>query len=590
MSWLFSFVVALLTGVAGLFVTGFVAALLVEWYRISSFEGGAGYFVVFLALAGGIVSGVIGLIVSRVIAGRPRAGFARALGASLAVVLVTAGAVAGIARLLADVAPELDGQALFLSVELRWPEGQTPDEGLRGQPGVTILGALSGSTVRVTEEGPLFVARAASVDGHWVMPGEVRIFTNRGRRLLFFRLGETKLPAFDVPLAGAPGADSRHWSEWLPVNGHVEIDRGFRYRYRVRTASEVLFTERAGPFSIDIRPAGYYMVSDSEQFAAETTFTVRVNDAPVAGLEQVSQAAVLPGDRALLVTLGNDGVCHLVDAPDGVPSLRALGPCGTIGDAAPLTSSQERFERARGRPAPGWLDRTTFDEPGLYQLQQFILDTRSRLAQPFTYLADFPPYGSEPPLALSPDEQSFVILASDRRTDRPSLAVINRQSGDHYAVAIDATRMRTADVGEIGPAWIAHHFAWQSGPGGDRLQERAGFAVLPHHGRLELAKAGAFQSYRLRPGGKPLREALIKALVDGGGHLTTTDRERYEQTVVVDGHEFDLTVGESPSYVMVSMDSAGGDPEAMRALATRLDALLATGQFDGLFVETPPAP
>jgi len=46
MSWLTSLGIAVLTSLVAMFAAGFVAELSVRWYRISSFEGGSGYFVV----------------------------------------------------------------------------------------------------------------------------------------------------------------------------------------------------------------------------------------------------------------------------------------------------------------------------------------------------------------------------------------------------------------------------------------------------------------------------------------------------------------------------------------------------------------
>ena len=67
MSWLASFGVAIATGLLGMVVSGVVANLAVEWYRVSSFEGGSGYFVVGLALVWLIAGAVIGLGVARLL-------------------------------------------------------------------------------------------------------------------------------------------------------------------------------------------------------------------------------------------------------------------------------------------------------------------------------------------------------------------------------------------------------------------------------------------------------------------------------------------------------------------------------------------
>ena len=50
MHWLAIIFFGLLTGLIGAVYGGFIANLSVTWLRISSFEGGSGYFVVFMIL------------------------------------------------------------------------------------------------------------------------------------------------------------------------------------------------------------------------------------------------------------------------------------------------------------------------------------------------------------------------------------------------------------------------------------------------------------------------------------------------------------------------------------------------------------
>src|SRR3954463_9485404 len=126
MSWIVTLVVAVLTAVLGLFGAGSLAALAVDWYRISSFEGGSGYFVILMALLGGAAAFLIGLVGSRVIAARPRPGFFKALLVSAGVVCAIAAVVAGTARLFADIPPRMDGETLSLLVEIRWPAAPSP--------------------------------------------------------------------------------------------------------------------------------------------------------------------------------------------------------------------------------------------------------------------------------------------------------------------------------------------------------------------------------------------------------------------------------------------------------------------------------
>ena len=121
MSWPSSFFVAVLTGVVGLLVSGVIASLAASWYRVPSFEAQSAAFMVSLAILGLIGGFVIGLVTSRVVAGGADPGFLKALGTSQGVLLGIIAVVGVTARLLSDVPPTIDGEALMLTVEVRWP-------------------------------------------------------------------------------------------------------------------------------------------------------------------------------------------------------------------------------------------------------------------------------------------------------------------------------------------------------------------------------------------------------------------------------------------------------------------------------------
>lgn len=93
-----SMLVALMTAIVGAFFSGFVGVLAVEWYQISSVEGGSGYFVIAMGLVGAMVGGAVGLLVSRIVAARPNPTFVRALAYSKATMLALVIVVGGIAR------------------------------------------------------------------------------------------------------------------------------------------------------------------------------------------------------------------------------------------------------------------------------------------------------------------------------------------------------------------------------------------------------------------------------------------------------------------------------------------------------------
>jgi hypothetical protein len=80
-SWLLSLLIAAVSGVLGLVGAGFIGNLCVEWYRISGREGAAGYFVVAIALLGGLLGFVIGPVAVRLVAagGTSRSGTRRAM-------------------------------------------------------------------------------------------------------------------------------------------------------------------------------------------------------------------------------------------------------------------------------------------------------------------------------------------------------------------------------------------------------------------------------------------------------------------------------------------------------------------------------
>jgi hypothetical protein len=236
MGWLVSIAVALLTGALGLVGAGAVANACVSWYRISGFEGKSGYFVIGMALLGGIAGTIAGLVCARIVASWPAPSFLKGVGLSWGVVAGVTAAVAAIAWALADIPPEVDGKKLDLEVEFRLPAGEA-EPPAAGESAYVSLAAASGQTVRRTERGELHLDAARREDGRWIVPGEVLVFTTRGSRILDLVVGGETLAGFIVPLPRRPGAAEREWSDWLPhprppappwPNSKVS------YRFRVR--------------------------------------------------------------------------------------------------------------------------------------------------------------------------------------------------------------------------------------------------------------------------------------------------------------------------------------------------------------------
>jgi hypothetical protein len=186
-------------------------------------------------------------------------------------------------------------------------------------------------------------------------------------------------------------------------------------------------------------------------------------------------------------------------------------------------------------------------------------------------------------LDLSPDERSFAWLVQGPDED-PRLGVTNWRTGATYVLPIDRARMRYNGVlrPDLGPASLSVD-GWPDGA--DLLVERPDFAPLPYHGDLTLNKPGELQAYTLRPAGEPLRAAVIDLMVrDLGGEHLPDEANGYQQRVRLNGKVLNLSVIGSPPYVYISMDAPEGDPQVMSAIAAKLDAALATGHYDALFV------
>lgn len=593
MTWLSSILVAFLTAAAGLVLSGLVAGLAVDWYRISSFEGGSGYFVVGLALLGGVISFGLGLLAARYVAAHPNPGILKALGLSVGGVAGILGLIAGVARLLADVPPEIAGEGLFFQVEIRWPAGDRTDP--RTLPGVgsVTLGSMTMSHVRrKAEDGPLFVADAHLVDGRWVVPGAVRIFTNRGRRLLSGQIGAKDLGGVLIPQRGQPSSRDTAWTEWYPharPGAPALPDTLFTYRYRVTRQSEPVRLDRVGPFEVATVSNYFFTTGDSPEFSSYSRFRVSQGGVPVPVAGEISGLAVVPGDPpALLANVEASDETQgiwLVTAGDDGPRVARVSTGQLPTDPVLITSDPARFRASRERTGPrGWIDRASFAEPGLYKFWDAIFDSRTRRATPLTLPEDPFPLPSPGFIAVSPDERSVVWLAHADGEEHPVLGVTDYVAKESYTLPIDRTRMRYGTDDALDPAWVAHHFAWERGAGGvDRLVERKGFTPLPYRMERSAGKPGEWQGLALRPGGEALRAALVDALVsDLGAEPLPDELDGYKKMVRLEGMELNATVIEDGPYVSIS--SYHGDPAAMARIADRLDALLATGRFDSLFV------
>lgn len=218
MTWLVSFIVSLLSGVAGLLLAGLISNACVSWYSVSSREGAAGYFVIFTAIGGGIAGFIIGMITARIVVANYGAGFPKELGAALGVVLFISGVAALLCRLLADVPPTIDGQELTLEVEFRFPASTNAATPPTADGEWTFqLASLAGYTQRNSDTGKVVTDKARLENGRWIVPTEALLFTERGKRSVgLYRSGTKEVFGFLLPLPRRPGRTFLEWSDWIP--------------------------------------------------------------------------------------------------------------------------------------------------------------------------------------------------------------------------------------------------------------------------------------------------------------------------------------------------------------------------------------
>ena len=232
MNWLPSIFVGVPTGILGLFCIGFLANACANWYRVSSFEGKAGYFVVMLALLGGVLGFIIGLVTGLNASG----GYFKSLGLACAITIGLSGIATLFCRTFADVPPKIDGNELMLEVELRLPVGETLVADTNSESYVD-LGSVINRRRRNHHRGQLKITDAKVVDGRWVIPGEVYIYTRRGHRMLTSQINGQFRDGFMVPLPARPGKEFEQWSGWLPrsiTKDQPWPDSKMSYRFRVQ--------------------------------------------------------------------------------------------------------------------------------------------------------------------------------------------------------------------------------------------------------------------------------------------------------------------------------------------------------------------
>ncbi len=233
MSWLHSFFIAILTGLLAAIAAGFIGARCVEWYHISSREGGSFLFILALGFFSGIAAFVGALVASRFLA----PGFLAGLGICAGAALALAGVAALAAYGLADIGPTVNGHSLILEVEYRLPKAASdPSASTNGKEYFELFTRNPWSrTTRKTWHGVLMLADTRQEGGRWIVPGSVDIFTTRGPRGFVVSLGLGNGFGFEMDFPRHPGPQYQQWSAWLPKSKGDKPwpDSEPSYRFRI---------------------------------------------------------------------------------------------------------------------------------------------------------------------------------------------------------------------------------------------------------------------------------------------------------------------------------------------------------------------
>jgi len=233
MTWLSSFGLAVLTAVCGCMGAAVLGAVCARWYRVTSFEGASGYYVVGIALLGLVGGFFLGLVTSRF-----ASGFWRALGFSVGSEAGLFALIALFAWLGADFPPKLDGKELVVEVEVRLPEGlEPPKKEEQGYGWNVTITADTGARHQNTTA--MDVEKARREDGRWIVPASVFLGTSDPGKSLGVTLGNLQGQFLRFPLPGRPTRADMQWSAWLTeaTTGDlkpVPAERAAAVRYRVQ--------------------------------------------------------------------------------------------------------------------------------------------------------------------------------------------------------------------------------------------------------------------------------------------------------------------------------------------------------------------
>jgi hypothetical protein len=234
--------------------------------------------------------------------------------------------------------------------------------------------------------------------------------------------------------------------------------------------------------------------------------------------------------------------------------------------------------RHRGRLAGGrWL---LVGEQSVLDLQSF---TAYPLAQGRT--AEDPSVNQfKPPIAMSPDQRSFVRLGYAAPPDGSALLIVfGITSGSWHNVPIRRRIERFNEWAEIDATWFDHYYEWQREAGAsDRLVPRPGVKPLPYRGyRPPQPNDPTYREYELMRVSSGMRGAFLEYLERVEGATRLPDDLGGSASLIIGGDTIHVTTHDDQVGLWMSR---GDHSELVFRIGDRFDAVLATGVHDELFL------
>lgn len=228
------FVLAFLTGLAGLVLAGLAADAGTRAHHVSDFEGGRGYLVVFLlAPAGGLVGVVVGLLLASRVAPGQLGSLAVQQGWAFLITAAVIGAALGVALLAVPRPVEIDGRQAVLDLEVRLPRSVVGERDL-AELKVSLFASRSDN--HYVDLDP---ATARREEAFIIVAGQTPLRSRAANRSLLAGFGSGPSQVIDLPLDASPRKVSDAWSPWLAAKLMSDLSpvapaEAIEARYRVR--------------------------------------------------------------------------------------------------------------------------------------------------------------------------------------------------------------------------------------------------------------------------------------------------------------------------------------------------------------------